>query len=224
MYGSLSGNDTLVGGTGADTLEVVTGSTGSSLLESGSGVGGGNQLYSFGTGDNTLEGAQGNDSLYAHDSGSDTLYSGTGSGSDFIELLYSTGNDSVSVANGGNNTVYLGSGNDTLDASGATGNNFIDTWTGNSTINLGSGDDSVNVLYPTGGSSGMTDSITAGAGQDNIYFIGLSQEQASISQSFAGGIETTTVQFGGQTVDVTASSVAGSNVDLWFTDAKVNGG
>ncbi len=114
--------------------------------------------------------------------------------------------------------------NSTVSASSASGADVIDAYSGSSTITLGSGSDTVNINTQNEsgtGYSGASDSITAGSGQDNVYFIGLSQANATISNNGAG---TTTVVFGAETVSITASSVAGSHVDLWFTDGKVNGG
>ena len=79
---------------------------------------------------------------------------------------------------------------------------------------LGHGSDTVDIATNNGAGFNLTDSITAGSGQDTIDFIGLNQSAASI-HTVAG---VTTVTFGAQTAVVTASSAPGSDVTLRFAD------
>jgi hypothetical protein len=221
ILGSISGGtDTIVGGIGPDTL--YAGTNGDSL-QSGSHAGGYNVLADFfgaAGGSNTLDGSTGagNDQLYASSASNDVLKSGAGN--DTLDSTGSTGNNTFDIAGAGNNLIRTGSGETTINGGTATGNNLYELYgplsgSGGGVIaQLGHGSDTVDIATNNGAGFNLTDSITAGSGQDTIDFIGLNQSAASI-HTVAG---VTTVTFGAQTAVVTASSAPGSDVTLRFAD------
>jgi Ca2+-binding RTX toxin-like protein len=223
LIGSVSGGtDTMVGGVGQDSLYA---GTNGDVLESGSGSGGYNLLADFrglAGGSNTLDGStgHGNDLLYAAGAANDVLKSG--SGSDTLDATTSTGNNTFDITGSGDNTIKTGSGESTINASGATGNNLYQLYGpvsgsgGGVVATLGNGSDTVDVGTNGGAGFSLTDSITAGSGQDFVDFIGLNQSAASIS-TIAG---VTTVHFGAESVVVTASSAPGSDITLRFSDGS----
>ncbi|MEH2126822.1 beta strand repeat-containing protein [Nostoc sp.] len=188
-----AGNDTLIGGAGNDTLIGNTGnnsiaygtaddnlnlnnSKGNDLLIGGDGndslfasgdyspIRGGEILFGNSiSGNNTLNGGAGDDTLNAgYSTGNNTLNGGIGD--DYLDAIYSTGNNLLSGGAGkdylsvsgfhdyfygafgriygtGNNTLNGGAGDDTLDANYTTGNN---------TLNGDAGNDTLDVSYTTG--------------------------------------------------------------------------
>lgn len=145
--GSFSGTPTSISVTSAPDVGVVMGTTGSDGSLTGTATG--DYIYdtttttaTSGTGNDTLYGGAGNDTIVAND-GNDVLYGGTGN-----DLAYvGAGNDSLDGGSG-NDTLYGGAGNDTLD--GGAGNDSLyggdgsDSMAGNlgsDTIDGGSGDD-----------------------------------------------------------------------------------
>ncbi|MEA5606109.1 calcium-binding protein [Nostoc sp. UHCC 0252] len=161
LYDPISGNNTLNGDAGDDTLNSNY-STGDNTLNGGAGddildaeISTGNKLLSGGdgddslsvsgyltsnpytqrvdpsSGDNTLNGGAGNDTLRAEYSTGNNLLSGD-DGNDSLSIsayyLFLGDNDdplSASFPSSGNNTLNGGTGDDTLNASGSTGNNFL---------------------------------------------------------------------------------------------------
>lgn len=99
LFGGLQGNDSLSGGSGADTLrgglgnDTLTGNGGADLLEGGDGA---DRLYG-GTGDDTMDGGAGADSLVGS-LGNDSIVGGAG--------------DDTLQGDGGNDTLVGGDGND----------------------------------------------------------------------------------------------------------------
>ncbi|MEH2195555.1 MAG: calcium-binding protein [Nostoc sp.] len=141
------GDNTLNGGAGDDILLAEI-STGNKLL---SGDDGNDSLSVSGylisspytqrvvpsSGDNTLNGGAGNDTLSANYSTGNNLLSGD-DGNDSLSIspyyLFLGNNNnplSASFPSSGNNTLNGGIGDDTLNASGSTGNNFLSGGDGN---------------------------------------------------------------------------------------------
>lgn len=142
-----SGNDTLLGYGGNDTL---SGGDGDDYLDGGAGT----DTLSGGDGNDTLTGGAGNDSL-AGDSGDDTLDGGAGAdtlaGGDGNDTLL--GYDGNDILDGGSGVDYLDGG---ADADTLYGGNGSDTLVG------GDGDDTMQ-----GGED--NDILLGGAGTDSLY-------------------------------------------------------
>jgi Ca2+-binding RTX toxin-like protein len=100
IYGG-AGNDTLRGGSGADSIE---GADGNDFLDAGNGP----DVLNGGKGNDTLKGGAGDDQLYGAD-GKDYLYGGDGSD----QLLVSNGRD----------VIYGGRGDDAFIAGGLPSDN-----------------------------------------------------------------------------------------------------
>nr|MDZ8005914.1 calcium-binding protein [Nostoc sp. DedSLP05] len=137
---SSSGTNTLNGGAGDDTLRAES-SEGNSFLSgddgndylSSSGYDVYRSYYSFSSsGNSTLNGGVGDDTLLARYSTGNNLLSG-GDGNDYL----SVSGDFFAVTSGyynstsGNNTLNGGAGNDTLRAEYTTGNNLLSSGDGN---------------------------------------------------------------------------------------------
>lgn len=150
-----SGNDTLEGGGGDDTL---------------SGSHGNDKLFGYG-GDDHLDGGNGNDSLFG-DIGDDVLIGGHnndtldgGAGDD--DLDGGTGNDKL-YGGAGNDDIIGGDGKDTIE--GGDGNDTIDAGSDKDTVDGGEGDDYIfgdhgnDKLYGGAGD----DTIDGGTGDDTI--------------------------------------------------------
>ncbi|MEH2082845.1 MAG: calcium-binding protein [Nostoc sp.] len=174
-----SGNNTLNGGAGSDTL-LADYSTGNNLL---SGNDGNDSLSASGYyqiemgavkvyGNNTLNGGAGNDTLRADYSTGDNLLSGD-DGNDFlsasvvsnVSLEYSSfnsasgnntldggvGNDYLNIDySKGDNLLFGGNGNDSLFASGYKDDYEDNDASGNNTLNGGAGNDYLNIDYSRG--------------------------------------------------------------------------
>lgn len=163
MYG-WTGNDTLAGDGGANSLD---GSQGSDSLVGN----GGNDTLRGSSGSDQLSGGDGNDDLIGG-SGTDFLYGGNGNdtiagkqGSDF--LSGDAGNDSL-LGNAGSDTLVGQDGSDTLlghdGADQLFGENGDDTLYGGIGADLLSGGANDDVLYGEHGS----DQISGGTGHDTL--------------------------------------------------------
>ncbi|MEH2180240.1 beta strand repeat-containing protein [Nostoc sp.] len=176
----LLGNNTLNGGAGNDTLS-ARGSKGDNLLFGGNGndfldISGyesgdvGEYYYtstnSVASGNNTLNGGAGDDTLGASGSRGDNLLSG-GDGNDFLNI---SGNQNRGGgyynddSSSGNNTLNGGAGDDTLDASGSTGDNLLFG---------GDGDDSFYLRFASkdyipSNSDLVTQTVDGGKGDDEL--------------------------------------------------------
>lgn len=133
------GNDTVVGGTGADSVD----------------TGAGNDSLAGGAGSDTLSGGDGDDTL-AGGAAADTLTGGAGN--DVFVIGASDGSDSI----------VGGMGNDTLDVSGlTTGVTVTFTSSGAGTVSSGAGTTTFSevesLLTGAGG-----DTITGGVGSDTV--------------------------------------------------------
>ncbi|WP_445638474.1 Calcium-binding protein [Nostoc sp. DSM 114161] len=145
-YIATLGNNTLYGGAGDDTLAAVT-SKGNRFLSgddgndrlSVSGFDAYRSYYSFSSsGDNTLNGGAGNDTLLAEYSTGNNLLSG-GDGNDLLSVsgyVIGTSAGDFYDPTSGNNTLNGGAGNDTLLAEYSTGNNLLSGGDGNDSFYL----------------------------------------------------------------------------------------
>lgn len=144
------GGDTLVGGTGAASLQVTNGDneliagSGANTLMGGAGhdtlIGGGASLLEAGSGGSTLIGGQSDEKAagrHAHTVLSDTLMGGQGD-----DLLRVSHGDNLLIAQDGHDTIYGGDGHDTIFGGGA---DTINLNYGNEFVQGGSGTDRVNV-------------------------------------------------------------------------------
>ncbi|MEH2024693.1 beta strand repeat-containing protein [Nostoc sp.] len=243
-----AGNDTLIGGTGNDLLLDNFDSTGENLLFgddgndsldiSGSFDGseyGGSYFYGYASGNNTLNGGAGDDTLSAQYSTGDNLLSG-GDGNDLLfaskettsgnnTLNGGTGDDTLNVDDSkGDNLLSGDNGNDYLSASGFVYNlyqpNYITS--GNNTLNGGTGDDTLNVDDSTGDNL-----LFGGDGNDTLTASAFLLEQYRVSTisgnntlNGGAGVDTLIVDYssganlldGGDDNDtLTASSASGNN-------------
>ncbi|WP_448269209.1 beta strand repeat-containing protein [Nostoc sp. DSM 114159] len=162
--GYSTGNNTLNGDIGDDYLDAIY-STGNNLLSGGAGkdylsVSGfydyefGNFGRIYGTGNNTLNGGAGDDTLDANYTTGNNILNGD-AGNDTLDVSYTTGNN---ILNGG-------IGDDYLNINNSKGNNLLFGGDGNDTFSGGtSGNDSYN-LGVTG-----KDTIDGGKGDDLLSF------------------------------------------------------
>lgn len=143
--GTISFNDTLVGGAGSDYLngydgdDKLYGNGGDDYLSGGNGL---DYLYG-GDGNDSLSGEAGNDYLYG-DAGNDSLNGGAGN--DYL--------------NGGDGNDYLNgeAGNDYLN--GRAGNDSLYGGTGNDILYGGAGKDSFYLAYDVSGALLYKDTIS----------------------------------------------------------------
>ena len=141
-----SGNNTLNGGAGDDTLRAESPKSNSLL----SGDDGNDYLstsgyifyrsdYSFNSsGNNTLNGGIGDDTLLAETSTGNNLLSG-GDGNDLLSIsgiVFGTSSEDSYGPSSGNNTLNGGTGDDTLRAEISTGNNLLSGDDGNDSLYL----------------------------------------------------------------------------------------
>ncbi|HSA89262.1 MAG TPA: VCBS domain-containing protein [Burkholderiales bacterium] len=155
-----SGDDTLNGGSGSDTL---LGRAGDDTLNGGSG----SDTLLGGNGADTLNGGAGSDTLLGGN-GADTLNGG--SGDDY--LLGGNGDDTLN-GGAGDDILYGGNGGDTLN--GGTGDDILYGGNGGDTLNGGSGDDWVYgqngndwLIYNMSQNLGSTDYYDGGQGYDTL--------------------------------------------------------
>jgi Ca2+-binding RTX toxin-like protein len=141
----------------------------------------GNDLIYATTGNTTITGGAGSDSLVGG-SGNDIIYATTGNttitgGSGSESLVGGSGNDII-YSTTGNTTITGGSGHETLV--GGQGNDIIYSTTGNTTITGGSGSESLvggsgnDIIYSTTGNTTITggsghETLVGGQGNDIIY-------------------------------------------------------
>ncbi|MEH2212487.1 beta strand repeat-containing protein [Nostoc sp.] len=229
-----AGNDTLVGNTGNNSLAYGTGddnlnlnnSKGNDLLIGGDGndflfasgdyspVRGGSILFGNSiSGNNTLNGGAGDDTLNAgYSTGNNTLNGDIGD--DYLNAIYSTGNNLLSGGVGndylsvsglddyesgnfrriygtGNNILKGGAGEDTLDANYTTGKN---------TLIGGAGDDYLDASYTTGNNT-----LIAGAGDDYL----------NVNNS-----EGNNLLFGGDGNDILSGGTSGYDPNHHFTSGN----
>ncbi|MEH2248575.1 MAG: calcium-binding protein [Nostoc sp.] len=170
-----TGKNTLNGGAGKDTLS-ASGSTGDNLLLGGDGNDSlstsyllTNYGYSYITssGNNTLNGNAGDDTLSAESRQGNNFLSG-GDGNDSLSTSgYDEYRSYFSFSSSGNNTLDGGAGNDTLNANYSTGNNLLSGGDGNDFLSTSS-----YVFTTSGGDyydlSSGDNTLKGGAGADNL--------------------------------------------------------
>ncbi|MFN4014604.1 MAG: hypothetical protein ACK4JB_04685 [Reyranella sp.] len=148
----LTGAGTIIGTTAGDWLAVQ--STSSYFTLSG---GGGDDSLHGADGNDTLLGGDGNDSLWG-EVGNDTLDGGTG-----IDSLYGVQGDDTLTGGIGNDTLYGEDGNDTL--LGGADDDTLDGGGGTNVVDGGAGNDTIDVS-----TAGSVDTISGGDGNDLIWF------------------------------------------------------
>ncbi len=148
---NLTGDPTVIGGTGSDT---ITAGSGPALIIGGSGA----DLIYGGNGPDTIEGGSGADTMYGGNgpdtmyggNGPDTMYGGNGPdtmyGGNGPDMMYGGNGPDLIYAGNGNDTIQGGSGPDTIYAGsgvdlikGGSGPETIVGGAGNSTIQVGTG-------------------------------------------------------------------------------------
>ena len=175
-----SGNNSLNGGAGNDTLNIdysrgnnlVSGDDGNDFLSASIASNDFLGQDFAASGNNTLDGGAGNDTLNINYSRGDNLLSG-GNGNDSLSASEVFGNNTLNGSDGndylnidyskGKNLLSGDNGNDFLSAITALGNNTLDGGNGNDTIKGGNGND-----YLTGGFG--NDSLYGGDGTDTFSF------------------------------------------------------
>ncbi|MEH2274804.1 MAG: calcium-binding protein [Nostoc sp.] len=181
------GNNTLNGGAGDDTLlaesplgnNLLSGDDGNDYLSS-SGVDYYRSPFSFSSsGNNTLNGGVGDDTLRAEYSTGNNLLSG-GNGNDYLSTsgyLIGYFNGEIFDASSGNNTLNGGAGNDTLLAEYSTGNNLLSGGDGNDSfyVNAKSSD--------TAPSNLVTQTVDGGKG-DDLLRVDYSNATGGITTTF----------------------------------------
>jgi len=182
LSGGLLGNDTIIGGIGADSISISY-STGNNYIVGGDGNEIISAFYSFGS--NYIDSDLGNDEMYIYNnSGNNTIIGGDGW--EYIELYFNTGNNYIDGGiendsfyldtNKGNNTISGGTGDDNFSIWNGTGNNILNGDAGedyfrftrnlnNNTILGGTEDDYFNCDYNTGNNY-----INGEDGEDYFYF------------------------------------------------------
>jgi Ca2+-binding RTX toxin-like protein len=164
--GATDGDDTLSGGTAADTIhglggnDTISGNGGNDMLYGDAG----NDSLNGGAGNDTLDGGTGNDAMNGG-TGNDIYY--VDSTSDKVTESLNQGTDEVRTTVG----YTLGSNVENATALGTaainlTGNTLANTLTGNSAVNTLSGGAGNDILRGGGGN----DVLTGGTGSDKFVF------------------------------------------------------
>ncbi|MBB2943181.1 Ca2+-binding RTX toxin-like protein [Actinoplanes lutulentus] len=183
-----SGNDVLIGGTGAD---ILGGGSGTDKIYGGAG----NDYLPGGAGNDKIYGQAGNDDLDGN-AGADTLYGGGGN-----DWLYG---DYEVHGKAGNDKLYGESGNDWLE--GGLGNDYLSGGTGNDNL-----DGDVNPEDTT--SVFGADVFSGGAGTDTVSYGGRGRVVADLS-----GSKGNDGQVGeGDTVRSDVENLSGGDGDNIFT-------
>ncbi len=217
------GNDTLIGGSGADSL---SGDGGDDLLEGGDG----DDFLSETTGNNVIRGGAGNDflSLGATDAGVTLTYTDANNGSTSTGDII-TGIENISFGGGAGNDVVNATAASTLSASGGGGNDiftgtngddFLDGGEGDDTLDGGAGDDYFTETVGTntiiGGEGNDTLSLfPAGTTAVTVTYTDVNNGTTSIGDKFSG-IENLSLFGGKGTNDIFIATAA--------TTASLNGG
>jgi Ca2+-binding RTX toxin-like protein len=212
-FASIFGIENVVGGSGNDT---IGGSVGANTLNGGAGndtflafIGDGNDTYIGGIGTDTLDlsgtsaGATVTTvSAQSTDIGNDTLNS-------IENIIGSSGNDTI-IMGGGINVINGGDGADTINAGG--GNDTITGGAGNDSMNGGAGNDTF--IFASGfGADTITgfDALAAG-GQDRLQLLGVtSLANFSTMVTISGSAGNTLITIGTDTI--TLLGVNSANVD-----------
>ncbi|WP_322732074.1 calcium-binding protein [Nostoc sp. ChiQUE01b] len=145
------------------------------------------------TGNNSLQGGAGNDTLSGSGSTGDNLLSG-GDGNDYLKISgyynYSSSFDySEDSRCTGNNTLQGGAGNDTLSGSGSTGNNLLSGGDGNDYLDISGSDPTVSIVNNTlnGGAGDDTLDATDTKG-NNLLSGGDGNDSFNLGITYSGGV------------------------------------
>ena len=196
----ISGQATITGGAGADTITVGSGGTNTkNSVTAGKGA----DTVTAGEANDTISGGDGADSITAS-GGNDSIT--TGDGADYVDA--GAGNDTINTSSGtttagaGNDTIIGGEGNDSVTGGGA-GDDHITLGSGNDEAVGGAGNDTI---LGGDGNDSMTgdagnDSIDGGAGNDTIT------DGAGNDTILAGdGVDSITVSTGNDSIDAGAGN------------------
>jgi Ca2+-binding RTX toxin-like protein len=164
--GATDGDDTLSGGTAADTIhglggnDTISGNGGNDMLYGDAGNdslngGAGNDTLDGGTGNDAMNGGTGND-IYFVDSTSDKVTESLNQGTDEVRTTIG-----YTLGSNVENATALGTA-----AINLTGNTLANTLTGNSAVNTLSGGGGNDILRGGGGN----DVLTGGTGSDKFVF------------------------------------------------------
>lgn len=200
IEGSNGGNDTIVGGAGADSLrgwegdDLIDGGSGDDLLQGDDGsdtlIGGtGDDYISLWTGNDSVLAGDGSDTITIHDSfGNDTIFGGEGgTDDDTLDLTWLTGpvtvsysGDEAGTITDGTDTIsfseieniFLTDGDDNLDGSFDDFGVNVFAEDGNDSISGGSASDTIDGGSGNDFLSGSTgdDSLTGGSGDDTFTY------------------------------------------------------
>ncbi|MCQ4160817.1 hypothetical protein NON00_12855 [Roseomonas sp. GC11] len=169
-----TGNDTLAGNAGQDTLiggdgdDILSGGAGNDALYGGDG----NDTLNGGTGADYLEGGAGDDTLhgggFSADGGSEYLYGGDGSDLAIVDYATDTAGIWTYVSGGTSFSLYAANSYITIadiervQITTGSGNDTLYDSTGNDVLKAGAGDDAVYSFYGS-------DTLDGGAGTDFLY-------------------------------------------------------
>ena len=181
----LGGNDSFMGGSGAD---VVDGGAGNDELDGGFG----NDSIAGGIGDDTIDGSTGNDTMLG-EAGNDKLWGGFGNdtiyGGEGDDTLDGLSGDDLLVGGAGNDGMFGGFGQDIL-------------YGGSGTDTLYGGGDNDTLI---GGAAG--DVLDGGSGDDTLYGDGANNDPL-ILLNFEGGTGTVAADESGNGFDGTYTNGA----------------
>lgn len=230
------GGDTLIGGAGADKLQVTQGDNvligggGLSTLAGGTGhdfMPGGATFFDGGHSDHGRGGDRGDggDHRDGHGHGDDHGgWDGHGHGDDHKgqtfpsdTLIGGSGNDLISVSHG-DNWIYAGTGHDTIYAGDGCDKIFGSTIAGATnamdTIYLGTGDTTI-----TGGAAGAATIYAGTHGDDTIFGSAGGQQLDLYTQQSSHGVKSTTVSGGVTTITFKDhQTLALENVTIHFSN------
>jgi Ca2+-binding RTX toxin-like protein len=156
--GSVGGNDTLVGTSGANTLS----------------SGNGNDVIFGGAGNDLISGGGDNDTVYGQ-LGDDTVDGGNN-----LDIAYGGSGDDVIEGSNGNDLIYGGSGADTTNETG-NGDDKIFGGAGGDSINAGSGADTLVGGYGA-------DTMDGGSGNDRFQYFSVLDTNDRIVNFTAGDV------------------------------------
>ena len=226
----LSGNATLLGGSGDDKFIVPVGVN---VIDGGTGF---NQIVVSGTdGNDTIGVTQGVGTVNINVNG--ITSTNTVSNIQLVNISALAGNDTVTLSGAGtiNTYVYAGDGNDNVDATGlaasvslygasgddsltgGSGNDYLDGGDGSNRLAGGLGNDSIVggangdvVIYNAG--DGL-DTIDGGAGVNNLYVNGLATSSNTINVNPNASYSTDiSIDINGLTGAIDAFSIQGLNL------------
>ncbi|WP_424980022.1 beta strand repeat-containing protein [Leisingera sp. S232] len=189
-----AGNDTIIGGDGADNIDL---NDGDNRVWAGADDEGNDTVDANGDGNNIIAGGGGDDDLDINGNGNNEAWGGDGT--DTIDI-----GTTLTADGAGDNTVGGGAGDDTITING-DGANTAWGGTGTDTIVIGTADGDAAGNNTTGGGDGLDDIDVNGDG-DNIIYAG-NDDDADTIDILATATGNNTI-FGGGT---SAGGAAGSD-------------